>query len=156
MSESENVAAPPSPGPAQARVLRAEVTSEPVKPDLLAAAVEDPAAGAVVTFTGMVRNHDGGHAVTAITYTAHPSANEVLGAIAAEVAARPGLRTIGVVHRIGELRVGETALAVAVSADHRAAAFAAASDVVEEIKRRLPIWKQQTFADGSRAWSNTP
>ncbi|MBW3069890.1 molybdenum cofactor biosynthesis protein MoaE [Actinomyces sp. 594] len=139
-----------------ARVAGTGITSDPLDTARLAAAVADPAAGAVATFDGRVRNHDGGRGVRAIRYSAHPSANEVLTAIATEIADREGLRALAVAHRVGELAVGETALAVAVSADHRAAAFGAVHDIVEEVKARLPVWKQQIFSDGSSAWSNLP
>ena len=150
-----------------ARIVRAEVCEAPVDVAELAAAVEDRAAGAVVTFDGRVRDHDAGRGVKGIAYSAHPSAGEVVARIAAEAAARPGLRALAVeaaarpglralavVHRYGELGVGQTALAVAVSADHRGPAFEAVRDIVEEIKRRLPVWKRQFFDDGSAEWSN--
>ena len=137
-----------------ARVVRAEVVLGRVSVPGLAAAVEDRAAGAVVTFDGRVRDHDAGRGVEGIAYSAHPSAGEVVARIAAEAAARPGLRALAVVHRYGELGVGQTALAVAVSADHRGPAFEAVRDIVEEIKRRLPVWKRQFFDDGSAEWSN--
>ena len=137
-----------------ARIVRAEVCEAPVDVAELAAAVEDRAAGAVVTFDGRVRDHDAGRGVVGIAYSAHPSAGEVVARIAAEIAARPGLRALAIVHRCGELGVGQTALAVAVSADHRGPAFEAVHDIVEEIKRRLPVWKRQLFDDGSAEWSN--
>ena len=137
-----------------ARIVRAEVCEAPVDVAELAAAVEDRAAGAVVTFDGRVRDHDAGRGVVGIAYSAHPSAGEVVARIAAEIAARPGLRALAVVHRCGELGVGQTALAVAVSADHRGPAFEAVHDIVEEIKRHLPVWKRQLFDDGSAEWSN--
>ena len=129
---------------------------EPVSVPELAAAVQDRAAGAVVTFEGVVRDHDRGREVTAIAYSAHPSADEVIARIAREAAEWPGLRAVAVVHRIGDLGVGETALGVAVSADHRAPAFEAVRDIVEEVKKRLPVWKHQLFADGTREWSGCP
>ncbi|MGK2348367.1 molybdenum cofactor biosynthesis protein MoaE [Actinomyces sp. W5033] len=135
-------------------VVRAEVTQEDVSACDLARAVEHRAAGAVVTFDGMVRDHDGGRSVTGLTYHAHPTAGEVVAQIAAQIAARPGLRAVAVVHRVGELSIGQTALAVAVSADHRAPAFDAVRDLVEEVKERLPVWKHQAFDDGSKEWSN--
>ena len=138
---------------AAARVARAGVVREPVSVPELAAAVQDRAAGAVVTFEGVVRDHDRGREVTAIAYSAHPSADEVIARIAREAAEWPGLRAVAVVHRIGELGVGDTALGVAVSADHRAPAFEAVRDIVEEVKKRLPVWKHQLFADGTREWS---
>ena len=140
-------------GQAAARVARAGVIREPVSVPELAAAVQDRAAGAVVTFEGVVRDHDRGREVTAIAYSAHPSADEVIARIAREAAEWPGLRAVAVVHRIGDLGVGETALGVAVSADHRAPAFEAVRDIVEEVKKRLPVWKHQLFADGTREWS---
>ena len=136
-----------------ARVVRAEVTEAPISVTELADAVHDAAAGAVVTFEGVVRDHDRGREVTAIAYSAHPSADEVIVRIARETAEQSGLRAVAVVHRIGELGVGDTALGVAVSADHRAPAFEAVRDIVEEIKKRLPVWKHQLFADGTREWS---
>lgn len=139
-----------------ARVVRAEVVLGRVSVPGLAAAVEDRAAGAVVTFDGMVRDHDRGRGVNGIVYSAHPSAEEVVARIAHEVAGRPGLRALAVVHRVGDLEVGDTALGVAVSADHRAPAFEAVGDIVEEVKKRLPVWKHQLFADGTREWSNIP
>ena len=138
-----------------ARVVRAEVVLGRVSVPGLAAAVEDRAAGAVVTFDGVVRDHDGGRNVSEITYSAHPVAGEVIARIAGDIAGRPGLRALAVVHRVGDLGIGETALGVAVSADHRTAAFEAARDIVEEVKRRLPVWKHQIFDDGTREWSNT-
>ena len=143
-------------GQAAARVARAGVIREPVSIPELAAAVQDRAAGAVVTFEGVVRDHDRGREVTAIAYSAHPSADEVIARIAREAAEWPGLRAVAVVHRIGDLGVGETALGVAVSVDHRAPAFEAVRDIVEEVKKRLPVWKHQLFADGTREWSGCP
>ena len=138
---------------AAARVARAGVIREPVSVPELAAAVQDRAAGAVVTFEGVVRDHDRGREVTAIAYSAHPSADEVIVRIARETAEQSGLRAVAVVHRIGHLEIGDTALGVAVSADHRAPAFEAVRDIVEEVKKRLPVWKHQLFADGTREWS---
>lgn len=138
----------------RARVMRAEVSDQPVHVSELICAVDDPGAGAVVTFDGMVRNHDAGRGVAGIAYSAHPTAGDVVAQIADEIAARPGLRAVAVVHRVGDLRVGQTALAVAVSADHRAPAFDAVRDIVEEVKKRMPVWKHQMFDDGTRQWSN--
>ena len=137
-----------------ARVVRAEVTEAPVSVAQLAASVEDRGAGAVVTFDGMVRDHDGGRGVRGIASPAPPTAGNVVAQIAAEVACRPGLRAIAVVHRVGDLEIGQTALGVAVSADHRAPAFDAVRDLVEEVKKRMPVWKHQLFDDGTREWSN--
>jgi molybdopterin synthase catalytic subunit len=108
--------------------------------------------GAVVSFSGIVRNHDGGRTVTLLEYEAHPSAAGILEAVTASVAADfPGVR-IAIEHRIGALGVGELALACAVSSAHRAEAFAACTRLVDEVKHRVPIWKQQRFADGTSEW----
>ncbi len=115
-------------------------------------AVDDPAAGATVSFSGVVRNHDGGRQVNELEYHAHPTAAGVVDEVAAEIAARDGVVALAVSHRVGLLRVGEVALAAAVSAAHRREAFQACSDLVDEVKRRLPVWKRQVFDDGSDEW----
>ncbi|MGH3762770.1 molybdenum cofactor biosynthesis protein MoaE, partial [Actinophytocola sp.] len=122
-----------------------------------AALVEEAAAGAVVTFAGVVRDHDHGRGVVNLDYEGHPSAKAVIGEVADAVAGRhPGLRAVAVSHRTGALAIGDVALACAVAAEHRGEAFAACSDLVDDVKRRLPIWKHQTFTDGSDEWVNCP
>lgn len=142
-----------------ARVLRADVTEEPLSLDEHATLVADPAAGAVVTFAGVVRDHDHGRGVHDLEYAGHPTAKDVVAEVVADLAARhgaAGVRAIAVSHRVGQLAVGDVALAVAVAAEHRGAAFAACADVVDEVKRRLPVWKRQTFTDGTEEWVNCP
>ncbi len=118
--------------------------------------MDDPAAGAVVTFAGVVRDHDGGRAVRGLEYSAHPTAAAVVARVAAEIAARaPGVRALAVSHRVGALDIGEVALACAVAADHRQAAFATCAELVDEVKRALPVWKHQVFADGTDEWVNS-
>lgn len=135
-----------------ARVRHAEVTLAPVDAATMAAAVADPRCGAVVTFEGVVRDHDEGRGVTRLEYTAHPGAGEETAAVAAEVAARHPEVLLALAHRHGLLAIGETALACAVAAPHRKAAFAACDDLVDTVKARLPIWKHQHFTDGSDEW----
>jgi molybdopterin synthase catalytic subunit len=118
--------------------------------------VADAATGAVVSFAGVVRDHDGGRAVTMIEYEAHPSAQAVLEEVAADVAARTDVDALAVAHRVGPLRIGEAALVVAVSAAHRQEAFPAAALLVDEVKLRLPVWKRQVFADGTDEWVACP
>lgn len=137
------------------RVALAEVRDAPVDVAECAAAVADDAAGAVVTFGGVVRNHDGGRAVTEIEYVGHPGAGALVAEVAADVAARFPVDAVAVVHRVGSLAVGDVALAAAVSAAHRAEAFAATAELVEEVKRRLPVWKRQVFPDGSHEWTGS-
>jgi molybdopterin synthase catalytic subunit len=140
-------------------VLVATVTEEPVSVDEHAALVADAAAGAVVTFAGVVRDHDHGRGVRDLEYVGHPTAKDVVAEVVAELAARhgpSGVRAVAVSHRIGPLAVGDVALAVAVAAEHRKEAFAACSDLVDEVKARLPVWKRQTFTDGTEEWVNCP
>ncbi|MGB4776908.1 molybdenum cofactor biosynthesis protein MoaE [Microbacterium sp.] len=134
------------------RVLRAEVTAASLDPGAIAAQVGDDAAGAVVTFAGVVRDHDHGRAVTALDYTAHPSASEVIVAVCAEISAEYPATRVAAVHRVGALRIGDVAIVCAVASAHRADAFAACARLVDELKARLPIWKEQYFADGGSEW----
>jgi molybdopterin synthase catalytic subunit len=136
-----------------AAVLRAEVGEAPLDVAEHAALVDQAAAGAVVTFAGVVRDHDGGRAVRGLEYSAHPTAAKIVAEVAADVAARAaGVRAIAVSHRIGPLGIGDVALACAVAADHRKEAFAACAELVDEVKRLLPVWKHQLFADGTDEW----
>jgi molybdenum cofactor synthesis domain-containing protein len=145
---------PPAPA---ASVLRAEVTESPLSVEEHAALVANEASGAVVTFSGVVRDHDGGKGVTALEYEGHPSAKSVIEEVAADVATRhKGVRALAVSHRIGPLAIGDVALACAVAAEHRREAFAACADLVDDVKARLPIWKHQTFTDGTDEWVNCP
>ncbi|GIM84012.1 molybdenum cofactor biosynthesis protein MoaE [Salinispora arenicola] len=137
-------------------VVFGEVTERPLDLAAHEGAVTDRAAGAVVSFQGVVRDHDHGRTVVALTYEGHPSAERVLREVAAEVAADPDVYAVAVSHRIGPLEIGDVALVAAVSTAHRAAAFAACARLVDEAKARLPIWKRQVFADGTEEWVNCP
>jgi len=118
--------------------------------------VAHQAAGAVVGFAGVVRDHDGGRTVTRLEYSAHPSAQQTLADVAAEIAADcHGVRAIAVSHRIGTLQIGDAALVAAVAADHRGTAFETCARLVDTVKARLPVWKHQFFADGSDEWVNS-
>ena len=115
-------------------------------------AVAHPAAGAVVVFKGVVRDHDGGRGVNLLEYEAHPTAEAVLRDIATEIAADPQVYGIAVSHRIGKLEVGEVALVAAVATAHRAEAYEVSRELVERIKAELPVWKRQSQADGRSTW----
>lgn len=134
----------------------AGVTTEDIDTDALLAAVSDDRAGAVVSFSGVVRNHDHGKAVTGIEYVGHPSADDVMREVLAEFADREGVHAIAAQHRIGHLGIGGVALYVAVAASHRAQAFGSASDFVDRVKEKLPIWKKQFLVDGTHEWSQCP
>ena len=133
-----------------------EVTEAPLSPDLHAKAVAGAGSGATVVFSGVVRDHDHGRSVVELEYVAHPSAAEVLREVADEVAADPAVHAVAVSHRIGALQVGDAALVAAVSAGHRAEAFAVCERLVDLVKTRLPIWKRQVFPDGTDEWVNCP
>lgn len=134
-------------------VLRAEVSERPIELTEHEALVAHEAAGAVVGFAGVVRDHDGGRGVIRLEYSAHPTAQQTLADVAAEIAATShGVRAIAVSHRIGVLDIGDAALVAAVAADHRAAAFETCQRLVDTVKERLPVWKHQFFSDGSEEW----
>lgn len=142
--------------PATHELVSAGVSTEPLDTAALARRVARAAAGAVVTFSGIVRDHDREREVRSIEYVAHPSADAVVKEVATRIAAEHDVDALAAVHRIGELAVGENALAVAVAAAHRAQAFDAAAALVDEIKRVLPVWKRQVFADGTEEWVGCP
>ncbi|MCI6573856.1 MAG: molybdenum cofactor biosynthesis protein MoaE [Actinomycetaceae bacterium] len=134
-------------------VVLSDVTSSPIDMAHLEQIVRDDAAGAVLSFCGRVRNHDEGESVTSIDYSAHPSAPDTLAAIAADVAREHAAYKIAVQHRYGHLNIGDIALGATVSAAHRQDAFQALEALIERVKMELPIWKKQTFTDGSSQWS---
>jgi molybdopterin synthase catalytic subunit len=134
----------------------AVVTAEPLDVAGHERAVAGRRAGAVVSFAGVVRDHDHGRQVARLEYEAHPGAEAVLKEVAAEVAADPDVIAVAVSHRVGPLEIGDVALAAAVACAHRAAAFAACARLVDEVKARLPVWKHQHFADGTDEWVNCP
>ncbi|WP_431971874.1 molybdenum cofactor biosynthesis protein MoaE [Nocardia sp. bgisy134] len=131
----------------------ARISDQPLDPAEVEAAVTGPEHGAVVVFTGKVRNHDGGQAVSALEYSAHPEAERFLRNCCAAAAASTGL-PVAAVHRVGALTVGDLAIVVAVAAPHRAEAFTACAELVDRIKHEVPIWKRQLFADGMSEWVN--
>jgi molybdopterin synthase catalytic subunit len=129
------------------------VTTHPIDPAAVLAEVGAAADGAVLLFLGTVRDHNDGRPVSGVRYEAYVEmAERVLSEIAREAAERLGTDRIAVVHRIGELAVGEASVAIAVSSPHRAEAFDACRYVIEEIKRRLPVWKEERYAEGASRW----
>jgi molybdopterin synthase catalytic subunit len=138
-------------------IVYAGLSTESISVDAAIAAVESDTAGAVVSFSGVVRNHDGGKAVARLGYSAHPLAqgvlNDVVASLAAGAADPDGHPVrVWVAHRVGPLDVGEPALVCAVASSHRAEAFEVCSALVERIKAEVPIWKEQFFADGTVEW----
>lgn len=140
-------------------VVNAVLSAEPISVDHAIAAVESDTAGAVVSFSGVVRNHDGGKPVERLSYSAHPTAHQVMADVVARLVAEHsegGSATqpvrIWAAHRIGMLEIGDPALVCAVSAAHRGQAFAVCSELVDRIKEQVPIWKEQFFTDGTVEW----
>lgn len=144
-------------------VVSAVLSPEPISVDQAIAAVESDTAGAVVSFSGVVRNHDGGKPVDRLSYSAHPTAHQVMAEVVARLVAEQNAGgadgeaeakpvRIWAAHRIGMLQIGDPALVCAVSAAHRGQAFAVCSELVDRIKEQVPIWKEQFFSDGTVEW----
>ena len=133
-----------------------DIRSTPLSVEEVLAAVDDPTAGGVVSFTGLVRASDGGRTVTSLEYSAHPSALELMTSVVAAVAASLPVVKVAAVHRVGMLEIGDVAVVVAASAAHRHQAFEAARRLIDDIKAQVPIWKHQLFTDGTEEWVGTP
>jgi molybdopterin synthase catalytic subunit len=125
------------------------VQAEPLELTELIRAVEDPAAGGLVTFSGVVRDHHDGKHVTAIAYEAYGQmADAKMRQIAAEVEHRWPECRIAIIHRTGKLEIGEASVLIAVSAPHRAEAFDACEYAIDTLKQIVPIWKKEAYDDG--------
>ena len=134
-------------------VIHTDVREEPLSVDEVVAAVSHRTAGGIALFLGVVRDHDHGRSVTSLDYTAHPSAADLLAAVAGDVAAaHPDVVALCAIHRVGALDVGDIAVVVGASAPHRAEAFAACRAFIDTLKEQVPIWKREEFADGDHEW----
>ena len=131
-----------------------EVTERPLDLDAMHRLVSDDRVGAIVSFSGNVRNHDHGKAVTSLHYEGHPSAETILREVAQDIAARFEVVTLAVAHRVGPLEIGDAALVAAIGTAHRGEAFRACEALVDLTKERLPVWKHQVFEDGTDEWVN--
>jgi molybdopterin synthase catalytic subunit len=129
-----------------------DVRDTPLSLDEAFDAVRDAAAGGTALFVGTVRDHDEGRGVTALSYSSHPTAAERLREVAQRVADEEDVVAVAATHRVGDLRVGDLAVVVAVSAGHRAEAFTAARRLIDELKAEVPVWKHQTFEAGDAVW----
>jgi molybdopterin synthase catalytic subunit len=128
------------------------LTSHTIDLGELLAAAQSPERGGIAVFLGLVRNHHGGRAVLRLDYSAYaPMAEAECARIVAEAEARWDA-AVALRHRTGGLEIGEAAVAVVAASAHREAAFAACRFVIDEVKRRVPIWKREHYADGSVAW----
>ena len=136
-----------------ANLVHAAIVRSAIDTTELIARVGAPEHGAVLLFLGTVRDHNDGRPVEGVGYEAYEEmARAVLATVAEEAAARLGSGAVAVEHRVGELAVGEVSVAIAVAAPHRAPAYEASRYVIEEIKKRLPVWKQERYVDGDARW----
>jgi molybdopterin synthase catalytic subunit len=148
-------------------IVNAVLSAEPISVAQAIAAVESDTAGAVVSFSGVVRNHDAGKPVERLSYSAHPTAHQVMADVVAQLVAEHAGDALGAAvavpsrgepvriwaaHRVGMLEIGDPALVCAVSASHRGQAFEVCSELVDRIKAQVPIWKEQFFSDGTVEW----
>jgi len=126
------------------------VVGEPLSPDAIAAEVDDPGAGGIVIFSGVVRNETGGRPVKFLEYEAHaPMAEAKMREIGEAVRAQwGGVKRVAILHRLGRLEIGESSVLIAVSAAHRQDAFDACRYAIDTLKRTVPVWKKEHFEDG--------
>jgi molybdopterin synthase catalytic subunit len=129
------------------------ITSNPIDTQSVVNTVRSPAAGAVVLFLGTVREMTGRRRTESLDYECYDAmAHAQLAELETEARTRWNLVDCTIVHRTGHLAVGETSVAIAASAAHRAAAFEAASWLIDRIKEVVPIWKRENYVDGTHDW----
>jgi MoaE-MoaD fusion protein len=135
-------------GPSATDVYR--VVDAPLSPDAIAAEVDEPGAGGIVIFSGVVRNQTDGRPVKFLEYEAHTAMAEAkLREIGRAIRARwAGVRRVAILHRVGRLEIGESSVLIAVSAAHRGDAFDACRYAIDTLKRTVPVWKKEHFEDG--------
>lgn len=131
------------------------VTNSPIDAGEHEKLVRSKEAGAVLTFCGDVRIVDSGKEVISLLYEVHPSAQQVLERIVEETIRDFNIMGVAVSHRYGQIPIGETAFVVSVSSAHRSEAFEVCNKLVNEVKTKLPIWKFQSFVDGTSEWVNS-
>jgi MoaE-MoaD fusion protein len=133
--------------------LRADLVDGPIDAGRVVTAVSGPGRGAVVVFLGTVRDHHAGRPVEKLTYSAYRAmALEGLRRIVADLEATHQDLRAAIVHRLGEVPVGEPSVVIAIGSPHRAAAYEASRTALERLKAEIPIWKREHYADGGEAW----
>lgn len=120
--------------------------------DVYASVADVPSAGGIALFAGVVRDEDEGRAVADLGYSAHPSVETYLREVAEKAIAQYPIQAVSAVHRIGDLKIGDIAVIVAVACPKRGEAFDACRQIIDQIKDSVPIWKHQRFADGDAEW----
>lgn len=119
-------------------------------------ALDDDASGGLALFVGRVRDHDGGRGVTALDYSAHPTAVDRLREVCERVAEEYDVHGVAAIHRVGALAIGDAAVVVATTSAHRGTSFDATRALIDTLKAEVPIWKHQRFTDGDEEWVGTP
>ena len=129
------------------------ITIEPIRIEEFLSFTPKSSCGALASFVGIVRDHDHGRRVKKLHYECYLSmADKVIGFLVEEIKIRWAISDIRILHRVGTLEIGETAVAIAVSSAHREEAFAACRFAIEEIKKKVPVWKKEVFEDGLSEW----
>lgn len=130
------------------------ISEHPIDVEKLLANVREDSAGATVLFLGTVRNHNDDYAVSGIYYEAFiRMAEEAVAKIEEETVKKWNLKKFAAVHRIGNLKIGEVSVAIAVSSEHRAEAFEAGRYAIDRIKTEVPIWKKEMMSDEGGIWA---
>ena len=136
--------------------MRFAITTESISPDTLHSEVRGDGDGAIVTFTGVVRDHSGGTATDHLVYEAYPDmAERKMAEIGAEVQGRWPIGDMAIVHRVGRVEIGEISVVITVASAHRAQAFEACSYAIDRLKESVPIWKKEVGPDG-HYWTEVP
>lgn len=138
------------------KVRLADIRDSPLSVEEVVGALDDPASGGLALFVGRVRDHDEGKSVTSLVYDAHPTALARLLDVCERVAADHDVRAVAAVHRTGPLEIGDIAVIVATISGHRGDTFVATRALIDTLKDEVPIWKHQTFADGTDEWVGAP
>jgi molybdopterin synthase catalytic subunit len=120
--------------------------------DVYASVADVPSAGGIALFVGVVRDEDEGRAVAELGYSAHPTVETYLREVVEKAAAQYPIHAVSAVHRIGDLKIGDIAVIVAVACPKRGEAFDACRLIIDQIKETVPIWKHQRFVDGTAEW----
>lgn len=128
-------------------VIESPISTQELEPQVLT-----ETCGAVVSFSGVIRDHDEGRGVARLHYESHPLASTQIAEVAADIAARHPAVRLSVVHRVGDLEIGDVALAAVVASAHRKDSFLACCELIDDVKARVAIWKHQHFSDGSDEW----
>jgi len=143
----------PLAGAGDSERVRTALVEGPIEIDRVVESISGPGRGAVVVFLGAVRNQHAGRKVAKLTYSAYrPMARIALEAIAADLeAAHAGLRA-AIVHRLGEVAIGEASVVIATASPHRGAAYDANRAAIERLKTEVPIWKREHYVGGEAVW----